>query len=87
MNFTQAREAVAARLAEMYADERESPKALLYGFDTSTAWAPLIDWAGVLGVYVYLVDKRTGALTPLSFPEFVDMPTPKRVGIWPRGLA
>lgn len=83
MDFEGARRIVARHLATTYADWRESPKVLGYGFDTGTAWAPLVDWDGVMGVYVLLVNKRTGRLKPLSFPEFDAMPTPRRVGRWP----
>lgn len=81
MDFAAARRVVAQELARQFADQPESPTVLPYGFDTGTAWAPLIDWAGVLGVYVYLVNKRTGSLTPLSFAEFE--PPPRRAGVWP----
>lgn len=70
MTFAEARRAVQQHLDETYADEPESPKALPHGFDTGDAWATAIDWDGVLGVYIYLVDKRTGELTPQSFSEF-----------------
>lgn len=85
LDFAAAREAVAAKLHDLYANEREQPRALDYGWDTGTAWAPAIFWDGVMGVYVWLVDKQTGELTPKSFPEFFDMPDPDRAGDWPPG--
>jgi len=81
--FDEARQTLARHLDELYTDERESPAVLTYGFDTGTAWVPMVDWDGVMGVYAFLVDKRTGRLTPLSFPEFEAMPDPRRVGAWP----
>jgi hypothetical protein len=83
MDFTDAQRIVAARLTEQFADQPQRPTVQPYGFDTGRAWAPKITWNGVMGVFVYLVDKTTGALTPLSFPDFADMPDPKRVGRWP----
>lgn len=70
MDLAEARQMVQQHLDETYADEPESPKALADGLDTGNAWAPLIDWDGVMGVYIYLVDKATGELTPQSFAEF-----------------
>lgn len=70
IDFAAARRVVQECLDEMYADEPESPKVLSHGFDTGDAWAPAIDWDGVMGVYIYLVDKQTGELTPQSFAEF-----------------
>jgi hypothetical protein len=85
LDFDDARQTLTRRLNELYADERESPTVLPYGFETASraAWVPMIDWDGVMGVYAYLVDKRTGRLTPVSFPQFEDMPDPRRVGAWP----
>lgn len=83
MDFDTARQTVQRELDRLYAGERESPQAQAFGFDTGTAWAPIIRWDGVMGVYIYLADKRTGALTPLSFPDFEAMPDPRRVGPWP----
>ena len=79
MDFDEARQAVQQHLDGQYADERESPQVRRHGFDTGNAWAPLIDWDGVMGVYIYLVNKTGGGLTPLSFPEFDAMPDPQRV--------
>lgn len=84
MDFDTARQTVQRELDRLYAGERENPTAQPYGFDTGTAWAPVIRWDGVMGVYIYLVDKTTGALKPLSFPDFEALPAPKRVGRWPR---
>lgn len=84
MDFNAARQLVQRQLTKLYAGWAENPKVLAYGFDAGTSWAPMIDWDGVLGVYVYLVDKRTGELTGLSFPEFADMPRPYPIGPWPR---
>lgn len=72
MDLAEAAKAVQRHLDAVYADEPESPKVLPHGLDTGDAWAPAIDWDGVMGVYIYLVDKRTGELTPQSFPEFED---------------
>lgn len=83
MDFDDARRVVQQRLDELYADDRESPTVLPYGFDTGASWAPMIDWDGVMGVFTFLVHKRSGALKALSFPEFEDMPGPLRVGQWP----
>lgn len=82
-DFAESREAVTHHLDTLYADTSQHPTVLPYGFDTGTAWAPMIDWDGVMGVYIWLVDKTTGALTPKSFPEFLDMPEPTQVGDWP----
>jgi len=83
MDFDAARGVVRRRLDDLYAGEREHPVVLPYGFDAGGSWAPMVDWRGVAGVYVYLVDKQTGGLTPVSFPEFVDLPDPVRAGKWP----
>jgi len=83
MDFAAARRIVADRLREQFAGQPEDPTVQPYGFDTGTAWAPIIRWDGVMGVYIYLADKTSGELTPLSFPDFADMPDPKRVGDWP----
>jgi len=83
MDFDAARDVVRRRLNDLYAGEREHPAVLPYGFDTGGSWAPMVDWRGVTGVYVYLVDKQSGGLTPVSFPEFVDLPDPSRAGEWP----
>lgn len=83
MDFAEARTVVQRHLDRLYRRERESPRVLAYGFDTGRAYAPLIDWDGVMGAYVYLVDKRSGRLIPLNFAEFADMPDPTRVGDWP----
>jgi len=83
MDFEDARRLVTRQLDKVYAGQLESPKVLPYGFDTGTAWAPMVDWDGVMGAYVYLADKRNGRLTPLSLPEFLDLPDPRRVGDWP----
>ena len=83
MDFEDARRLVTRHLDRLYANERESPKVLPYGFDTGRAWAPMVDWDGVMGTYIYLVDKRNGRLTPLSLPEFLDLPGPIQVGDWP----
>lgn len=76
MNLAEARRLVQRHLDEIYADEPESPTVTSDGLDTGDAWAPLIDWDGVLGVYTYLVDKSTGELTPQSFPEFEGLEVP-----------
>lgn len=83
MDFNAARTAVQRHLDGLYDDARESPTVLGYGYDTGEAWAPLVDWDGVQGTYVYLVDKRSRGLKPLSFPEFEDVVDPERVGDWP----
>lgn len=83
LDFLAARQAVTRRLDDLYAGGREHPIVLPYGFDTGKAWAPMIDWDGIMGVYAYLVNKQTGDLTPVSFPEFDLMPEPTPVGIWP----
>lgn len=83
VDFAAARVAVTGHLAELYADDREHPTVLPYGWDTGDAWAPAIDWDGIAGTYVWLVDKTTGELSPRSFPEFLDMPDPDQVGPWP----
>jgi hypothetical protein len=82
-DFTTARRIVQQYLDDAYAGERESPKVRGNGFDTGDAWAPLIDWDRVLGVYIYLVDKTTGDLTGLSFPAFDELPDPQQTGSWP----
>jgi hypothetical protein len=82
MDFDGARRAVQQHLNGLYADAREHPTVLPYGFDTGQAWAPLVDWDGVTGVYLYLADKSSGGLKPYSFPEFEDMPA-EPVGDWP----
>ena len=84
IEFATARKAVQHHLDDLYADGPEHPEVLPYGFDTGTAWAPLVDWDGIMGVYVWLVDKTTGELTPKSFPEFSDLPDPMKVGTWPQ---
>jgi len=86
VDFAAARVAVAEKLREFYADDRELPKVLAYGWDTGDAWAPRIHWDGVMGTYVWLVDKQTAELTPLSLPQFIDMPDPAQVGPWPKDL-
>ena len=83
MDFDDARRTVQQHLDGLYAEQREHPAVLGYGFDTGGAWAPLVDWDGVTGVYIYLVDRSSGGLQPLSFPQFVDMPDPARAGAWP----
>lgn len=83
MDFTASRRVVQQHLDGLYTDGAESPTVLAYGYDTGAAWAPLIDWDGVTGTYVFLVDKSSGGLKPLSFPEFEDMPDPTEVGDWP----
>lgn len=83
MDFAEARGTVAAHLEQLYAEDARSPKVLAYGFDTGDAFAPMVDWDGIMGVYIHLVDKASGELTPLSFPQFVDMPDPEPVGPWP----
>lgn len=83
MDFAAARIAVQEHLDDAYDGEVESPSVRGYGFDTGAAWAPLVAWAGAMGVYVYLVDKTTGVLSGLSFPAFDEMPDPLRVGPWP----
>jgi hypothetical protein len=72
IDFKRARALVQEHLDGMYDDERESPKVLPGGFDAGDAWAPLIDWDGVMGDYILLVDKETGEITPQSFGEFED---------------
>jgi len=84
VDFEAARRIAQRRLDDLYAGEREHPIALTYGFDTGDAWAPSIDWDGIMGVYIWLIDKQTGALTPRGFYEFLDMPDPKSVGPWPQ---
>ena len=84
MDFEAARQVLTRHLDGLYADWRQHPTVLGYGFETGAAWAPMIDWGGVMGTFVYLVDKRTGALTPLGFNEFDDEPEPTKVGDWPR---
>lgn len=79
IDFAEARRLVQEHLDETYTDEPESPKALADGFDTGGAWAPVIDWDGVLGVFIFLVDKNTGELTPRSFAEFEDQPIAEAV--------
>lgn len=86
MDFDAARDTVRAHLDELYADEPEHPAVLPYGFDTGDTWVPLVDWDGVIGTYVFLVDKQSGELSPLSFPEFADLPDPARAGDWPADL-
>jgi hypothetical protein len=83
VDFEAAGQLVTHHLDVLYADWEQHPTVLGYGFDTGTAWAPLIDWDGVLGTFVYLVDKESGALDALGFNEFDDMPDPARVGDWP----
>lgn len=85
MDFEGARRIVTRRLDELYANERESPRVRPYGFDAGDSWAPLIAWDGVMGAYIILVNKRSGTLTPVSLPDFQDMPDPRRVGLWPEG--
>jgi hypothetical protein len=84
MDFEAARRIAQRRLDDLYAGERERPIARAYGWDTGDAWAPSIFWDGIMGAYIWLVDKQTGALTPRDFYEFIDMPDPKSVGPWPQ---
>lgn len=85
-DFAAARTAVDSHLREQFAGEPETPATLPYGWDTGAAWAPQIAWDGVMGVYIYLVDKKTGELKPLGFGEFLDLPDAslRRVGPWPK---
>jgi len=83
LDFPAARQVVQQHLDDVYADWDEHPHVESYGFDTGQAWAPMVDWDGVMGTYVWLVDKHTGALTPLGFNQFLDVPNPARVGPWP----
>lgn len=81
--FLAARQTVQNHLDGLYSGGREHPRAQVYGFDTGGAWAPIIDWDGVAGTYIWLADKTTGTLTPKSFPEFLAMPDPAPIGDWP----
>jgi hypothetical protein len=83
IDFEAARTAVATKLRTVYANDRAQPRVLPYGWDTGTAWAPALFWDGIMGAYVWLVDKESGDLTAKSFNEFLDMPDPSQVGPWP----
>lgn len=81
--FLAARQTVQNHLDALYSGGRERPRAQAYGFDTGDAWAPIVDWDGISGTYIWLADKANGALTPKSFPEFLAMPDPVPIGDWP----
>ena len=86
MDFEQARTVVQAHLNRLYRDQREHPRVLQYGYDLGDAFAPLVNWDGVMGTYAYAVHKRSGRLTPLSFPQFEERNIRRRVGTWPADL-
>jgi len=86
MDFERARTVVQAHLDRLYRNERENPRVLEYGFDLGDSWAPLIDWDGVMGTYVFAVGKRGGKPVPLSFPQLEERNVRRRVGRWPADL-
>lgn len=83
LTFDEARAAVNTELRKLYEGSREQPRTFTYGWDTGTGWAPMVNWDGVMGVFIYLVNKRTGVLTALDLPAFEAVRDPKRVGTWP----